>query len=139
MKDADNRATSDLPPYDDDNSDDFQNVPIPLFSRICSVSIDDRGIMYCSCCKIECRGYFCADQVCVADVVHAASGTPFLGFTHNDIAPCYYTHFMYMAYKPTTPKDIQVSLHQLVLNGVQEPTLITEIDPSLAFKEPRPF
>ena len=94
MKDADIRTTTDLPPYDVDDSDNFQNVPILVFSQICSVFIEDNWIMYCSCCKFECRGYFCADQVCVADAMHAASDTPFLRFTHNDIAPRYCTHFM---------------------------------------------
>jgi len=47
MMDADNRiSASEVPPYDVDDSDNFQHVPIPLFSRICSVSIDDKGIMY---------------------------------------------------------------------------------------------
>ena len=136
MMDADNNTSaSEVPPYDVDDMDDFQHVPIPLFSRIRSVSIDDKGIMYCSCCKFECRGYFCADQVCVADAVHAASGTPFLGFTHNDIAPRYCAHFMYMAYKPTTPKDIQESLHQLALDDVQGPTLTVDIASSMVIQE----
>ena len=101
--------------FDVDDYDDFKHIPIPLFHRFREVSIDNNGVMFCSCCKFECRGYFCADQISVAELVYNASNIPFLGFTHHDIASRYCTDYMYMAYKDTTPDHIQTLLHQLAI------------------------
>jgi hypothetical protein len=140
MKNKEDMITPCSPPFDvDDLSADFKHVPLPLFSRIRCVSIDDGGTMFCSCCKFESRGYFCADQVSVAETVHAAKGVQFLGFTHNDIAPRYCTHYMYLAYKVTTPKYIKMSLHQLAMEDIQGPTLTIDIDPSILIEEPLPI
>jgi hypothetical protein len=140
MKNKEDMSTPCSPPFDvDDLSADFQHVPLPLFSRIRCVSVDDVGTMFCSCCKFESRGYFCADQVSVAETVHAAKGGQFGGFTHNDIAPRYCTHYMYLAYKKTTPKDIRMALHQLGIEDIRGPTLTMNIDPSIVIEEPSPI
>ena len=67
MKDCVNAINPDCPPFDVDDADEFKHVPIPLFHRTRVVTVDDKQTMFCSCSKFECRGYFCADQVCVAE------------------------------------------------------------------------
>ena len=119
MKDFVDLITPDCPPFNVDDTEDFKDVPMPLFYRTRVVTIDDQQTMFCSCSKFECRGYFCADKVCVAEAVYAAKGVPFPGFTQHDIVCCYCTDYMYMAYKKNTPKYIQTSLRALMLNDVQ--------------------
>ena len=138
MKECVNAINQDCPPFDVDDADEFKHVPIPLFHRTRVVTVDDKQTMFCSCSKFECRGYFCADQVCVAEAVYAAKGVLFPGFTHHDIACRYCTDYMYMAYKNTTPKHIQLSLHELMLNNVQGPTLCMDICDSFVIEEPTP-
>ena len=38
---------------------DFQEVPIPRFSRICEVNIESDGTMLCDCARFEGCGIFC--------------------------------------------------------------------------------
>lgn len=121
---------------DVDDFDCFKNVPIPLFSRVRSVTIDDDNVMHCSCKKFECRGHFCADQISVAELVHEHNGASFEGFTHHDVAMRYWISFMHLAYKSTTPLHIQKHLHSLCNNEVTGPKLRCEISDTLSIEPP---
>ena len=98
MKDVVGLVTPDCPSFDVDDAENVKDVLIPLFCRTCVVTIDDQQTMFCSCSEVECRGYFCADQVCVAEAVHAAKCVPFC-LTHHDISCRYCTDYMYLTYK----------------------------------------
>ena len=139
MKEDDMIISPSSLPFDADDTDRFRHMHLPLFCQIRQVSIDERGTMFCTCSKFERCEYFCADQVCAVEVVYQASCMPFLGFTHHDVACCYCTVYMYMAYKPSTSKAIQMLLTQLALDDVQGPTLIINIDGLLIIEEPRPI
>jgi hypothetical protein len=67
--------------------------PIPIFSRIWSVTVDQTRIMFCSCKHFERIGLLCVHMACVATLCHetsvfASHTSKFAGFTHHDIAVC---------------------------------------------------
>jgi hypothetical protein len=47
--------------------------PIPTFSRIWSVNIDQTGTMFCSCKHFERTGLLCVHMACVAKLCHEIS------------------------------------------------------------------
>ena len=118
--------------------DDFKNVPIPLFHRIRYVDVDEDGIMRCSCCRFERCDHFCADQISVAELIHAYAGCQFKVFTHHDVAMRYWIIFMHMAYKSSTPRKILHGMHALCNNKVEEPRLRLGIPQSIPVEEPSP-
>ena len=73
-----------------------------------------------------------------AEVIYKTSGVSFPGFTHHDVACHHCTDYMYMVYKFTTPKDIQILLTKLVLDNVQGLTPKINIDKSLVIEDPHP-
>jgi hypothetical protein len=80
-----------------------QLLPIPIFSRICSVTVDKTGTMLCSCKHFERIGLPCVHLVCVATLCHETPGfdshcSNFAGFTHYDIAVRWWSSYMYYAY-----------------------------------------
>jgi len=78
--------------------DAFKNVPLPLFSRIREVFIDDEGTMYCKGgCKFECAQCFCEHQACIARLIHEVAGAEFKGFTHHDCGVRYLSGYMQLA------------------------------------------
>ena len=108
---------------ENEDYNDFRGVPVPLFERIREVTIDDNLVMHCSCCRFEGRGYFCEQQVCVADFVDKHSGQTFDGFTHEDVALRYRSASMHLAYRKDTPEHIQAMFHALASQEVTGPTL----------------
>ena len=96
VKEDDMIISPSSPTFDADDTDQFWHVPLLLFSQSRQIFIDEKGIMFCTCPIFECRGYFCADQVCVADMVYQASGKILPGFTHHDVACRYCTAYTYM-------------------------------------------
>ncbi len=81
--------------------------PIPIFSRIWSVTIDQTGTMFCSCKHFERIRLPCVHMVCVAKLCHETSvfgshTSKFSGFTHHDIAVRWWSSYMYYAYQSST-------------------------------------
>ena len=56
---------------ENDDIMNFRHIPIPLFKRVREVTVDDIGIMFCTCKRFECRGIFCEQQVCSAEAIYA--------------------------------------------------------------------
>ncbi len=77
--------------------------PIPIFSRIRSVSVDQTGTMLCSCKHFKRMGLPCDHMACVAKLCHETKifgsiTSKFSRFTHHDIAVCWWSSYMYYAY-----------------------------------------
>jgi hypothetical protein len=65
-----------------------QLSPILIFSRVCSVTVDQTGTMLCSCKHFERIGLPCVHLACVATLCHEMPGfdshsSKFAGFTHQ--------------------------------------------------------
>jgi hypothetical protein len=102
--------------------------PIPIFSRIRSVTIDDTGTMFCSCKHFERIGLPCIHMVCVAELCHENSvfgchTSQFSGFTHHDIAVCLWSSYMYYAYQSSTASHIIEKYHLLAMNPIKGPNM----------------
>ena len=108
---------------EEDGCDDFPDAPVPVFSRVRTVTIDTDGVMRCSCCKFNTSGYFCVHCIVVARLVCKEQGETFLGFTHNDIIPRYRNDFMYLAYNKNASPEIRMMFHRLAMEQVNGPTL----------------
>ena len=108
---------------ENEDYNDFIGVPIPVFERICKVTIDGNEIMHFNCCKFKGRGYFCEQQICVADSVSEHLGETFDTFTHQDAVLQYRSDFMHLIYRQDTPDHIQAMFHVLVSKEVTGPTL----------------
>ncbi len=84
----------------DSLGDNVQHSPIPIFSRIQSVIVDQTGTMFCSCKHFERIGLPCVHMACVATLCHdtsvfASHTSKFAGFTHHDIAVHWWSSYMY--------------------------------------------
>jgi hypothetical protein len=95
----------------DSMGDNAQLSPILIFSHIWSVTIDQTRTMFCSCKHFERIGLPCVHMACVATLCHATSAfaphtSKFAGFTHHDIAVCWWSTYMYYAYQSSTPLHI---------------------------------
>ena len=95
--------------------------------------------MTCSCSKYEVCGQPCSHQISVAKLVCEAIGVEFKGFTHHDVALRYWSAFMHLAYKDTTPSNIQNIFHELCKNEVSGPKLRHPIDECIPVEEPSPL
>jgi hypothetical protein len=87
----------------DSLGDNVQLSPIPIFSRIRSVTVDQTRTMLCSCKYFERIGLPCVYMACVATLCHGTAvfdshTSNFAGFTHHDIAVCWWSSYMYYAY-----------------------------------------
>ena len=102
-----------------EKEDQFRDVPLPLFERVRTVTIDEDGTMYCECCKFEATGLFCEQQVATADCICEALGeSQFEGFTEKDVAVRWLSAFLHLAYKDSTPAHIQTMLHHLAIHDI---------------------
>ena len=81
-------------------------VPVPLFLRIRTITVDDHNIMRCSCSSFESCGLFCTHCVVVAEAVFASQDKTFYGFTHHDCDMIYHSAYLHLAYRDTTPFQI---------------------------------
>ena len=108
---------------DSEHYSDFTDTPIPLFRRIRIVTIQDDGTMNCDCYQFEREGIPCAHQGCVATMCYQCCGKGFVGFTHHDISVRWCCAYMHMAYKKTTPPQMQKLFHYLVINDISGPKL----------------
>ncbi len=103
--------------------------PIPIFSHIRSVTIDDTGTMFCSCKHFERIGLLCVHMACVAKLCHETSvfgshTSKFSGFTHHDIVVCWWSSYMYYAYQSSTPSHIiKKYTHLLAMNPIKRPKM----------------
>jgi len=118
---------------------EIQSIPIPKFSRIREVTIEEDGTMLCDCCRFEMTLCFCEQQVSVAKMCHECAGDEFKGFTHHDMGVCYWSSYMHLAYKPSTPKHIKQMFHKLAGDGIRGPKLRIPIPDSLPIKEKLPI
>jgi hypothetical protein len=87
----------------DSLGDNVQLSPIPIFSRIWSVTVDQTGTMFCSCKHFESIGLPCVHMACVATLCHDTSvfgshASKFARFSHHDIAVHWWSSYMYYAY-----------------------------------------
>lgn len=112
--------------------------PIPVFSRVRTVSVNGSGIMLCSCKHFERTGLPCVHQASVASLCHDEMSTPltgskdtFLGFTHHDISVRWWSQYMYYAYRPTTPSSINKYFHVLASHPIRGPKLRCKIPMSM--------
>ena len=108
---------------DSEHYSDFTDTPIPLFRRIRIVTIQDDGTMLCDCYQFEREGIPCAHQGCVATMCYQCCGKGFVGFTYHDISVHWCCAYMHMAYKKTTPPQMQKLFHHLVINDICGPKL----------------
>jgi hypothetical protein len=102
--------------------------PIPIFSRIRSVNIDQTGTMFCSCKHFKRTGLPCVHMACVAKLCHETSvfgshTSKFSGFTHHDIAVRWWSSYMYYAYRSSTPSHNIEKYHLLAMNPIKGPKM----------------
>ena len=119
--------------------DDFSYIPIPRFSRIRQVTVEEDGTMLCDCCRFESTLCFCEHCVAVANLVYASSGEKFNGFGHHDIGARYRSDYMHLAYRESTPKIVKQLFHKLSANGIRGPKLRIIIPDSLPIEEKLPI
>ncbi len=103
-----------------------QISPIPIFSHIRSVTIDETRTMFCSCKHFERIGLPCVHMACVAKLCHESSvvgshTSKFSRFTHHDIAVRWWSSYMYYAYGSSTPSHIIKKYHLLAMNPIKGP------------------
>ena len=112
--------------------DEVPCSPIPLFSRIRTVTVDYKGTMFCTCKHFERIGLPCVHQACVASFCHKNQMTDtqntdshhfFAGFTHHDISVRWWSQYMYYAYRSTTPPVIVQQFHTLAMNPIKGPKM----------------
>ena len=137
-KPASERMSSSFSDIEREDHDDFKNIPIPLFERVREVSIDKDGVMFCKCCRFECRGHFCEHQVATAEAICAALGIPFEGFTHHDLALRWRSDFMHLGYRDSTPAHIQAMFHRLASKDIKGPHFKHSIPDTMEIKPPSP-
>jgi hypothetical protein len=87
----------------DSLGDNVQLSPIPIFSRIQSVTVDQTGAMLCLCKHFKRIGLPCVHLACVANLCHDmpvfdSHTSKFSGFTHHDIAVRWWSSYMCYAY-----------------------------------------
>ncbi len=92
----------------DSLGDNVQLSPIPIFSRIQSVTVDQTGTMSCLCKHFERIGLPCVHLAYVASLCHDTPvfdfhTSKFAGFTHHDVAVHWWSSYMYYTYQPSTP------------------------------------
>jgi hypothetical protein len=121
-----------------------QLSPIPIFSRICSVTVDKTGTMLCSCKYFERIGLPCDHLACVATLCHEMPGfdshcSKFAGFTHNDIAVRWWSSYMYYAYLTSTPSHIVQKYHLLAMNSIKGPKMRCNVPMFLEIYDPKDF
>ena len=68
-------------------------------------------------------------QANLASTVHKHAGVPFHGFEIRDVALRYISAFMHMAYKNSTPKDVQLMFHTLAEKETAGPKLFPDTMP----------
>ena len=102
-------------------------VPVPLFSRIRTVTVDDYNIMRCSCSSFESCGLFCTHCVVVAEAVFASQDKTFYGFTHHDCDMIYHSAYLHLAYRDTTPFQISRAYNRIAKEKKAGPKLRTKI------------
>jgi hypothetical protein len=81
--------------------DNVQLSPMPIFSCIWSVAVDQTGTMLCSSKHCERIGLPCVHLTCVATLCHDMPvfdyhTSKFAGFTHHDIAVRWCSSYMFM-------------------------------------------
>ncbi len=124
--------------YDIDDSSDIKTSPIPIFEKTHTVSIDLNRVMCCDCYFFENVGIFCVHMVRVAQFVAEACKTKFNGFTHRDIAVRWTSAYMHLAYKITTPNEIQKAYDILTKNDIKGPILHQSIPQIVPIEEKTP-
>ena len=102
---------------------ELNDVPHPRFRRIRNICIESDHTMVCDCCRFNGCGIFCEHQVAVAKYVYEAHDQSFPGFTHHDIIVQYWSSYMHLAYRDSTPDELRKNLHILACNPVQGPKL----------------
>ncbi len=117
--------------------------PIPIFSRIWSVTADQTGTMFCSCKHFERIGQPCVHMVCVAKLCHETKifgsiTSTFSGFTHHDIAVCWWSSYMYYAYQSSTPSHIIEKYHLLAMNPSKGPKVRCNVPDTLEIYDEQP-
>ncbi len=125
--------------FENQDYDSYKDVPIPVFDRIREVVIDDDGVMYCGCRRFDCRGIFCEQHVCTAELICQAQGVKFECFTHHDIALRWRSDFMHLAYKDSSPAETQKMFHLLAMKDVAGPTFRGEIPDNLEIHPQTPI
>ncbi len=85
--------------------------------------------------KFEETGSFCAVQANLASTVHKHAGVPFHGFEIRDVALRYNSAFMPMAYKNSTPKDVQLMFHMLAEKETAGPKLRIPIPDTMPIED----
>jgi hypothetical protein len=112
----------------DSMGDNAQLSPIPILSRIRSVTVDQTGTMFCSCKHFERISLPCVHMACVTTLCHDTSvfaphTSKFAGFTHHDIAVRWWISYMYYAYRSSTPSHIIEKYHLLAMNPIKGPKM----------------
>ena len=83
--------------------EDISEVPLPLYSRIRTVRVEEDGTMICSCCTFAMTLIYCEHCVCVAKKIHKSVGKEFTSFTRHDVGVRWMSDYMHLAYQPSTP------------------------------------
>ena len=102
---------------------DFEIGPLPIFLRIRRVEISADGVMHCSCCAFENRGFFCEHQFSVATLIYKNKNDEFLGFTHHDVALRYLISYMHLGFRVSTPKSLTEVFTRLMKSDIDGPRL----------------
>jgi hypothetical protein len=98
--------------------------PIPFFSWIWSVTVDQTGT--CSVHASISKGwdFSCVHMACVAKLCHEAKSfgsitSTFYGFTHHDIAVHWWSSYMNYVYQSSTPSHIIEKYQLLAMNPIK--------------------
>ena len=98
------------------------NSPIPCFERIQEVTINDDGYLQCSCYHFESTGLPCVHQ---ATVIRSCFKN-WRGFTHHDIAMCWWKIWQTHSFDPDA-REISSVLLKLQKSEVSGPSFPSQV------------
>ncbi len=100
--------------------------------------------------KTSCRHYMnrtspnsvhmaCVATMCHDTFVFAPHTSKFAGFTHHDIAVCWWSSYMYYAYQSSTPLHIIEKYHLLAMNPIKGPKMRCNVPQLLEIYEAQEY
>ena len=93
--------------------------PIPRFSRVRRVTIDDKGVCKCSSCYFERVGIPCPHIAAVFQTLDP----DWKGFLHTDVSVRWWSQYHYHGYKLPSHGRLTKLFHELRKNDVSGPTI----------------
>jgi len=100
-----------------------EQCPIPRFSRIRNVVVEDDGTCHCSCCYFQQVGIPCPHMAQVFESLHASTGTSWDGFLHTDVSLRWWNSYNFYAYRFPGHGNLTSLFHTLRQKDITGPKL----------------